>query len=109
VPAVQRTGDDVIADTAPRPGAFPRLYFLQAGKKHAPVAKWWFYDLELMSHEHGNLTMHDINVRINPDGEDWHEQQGRTVSFIVEWFERGARKFPNDADRYWYIWGFDAK
>lgn len=103
----------MIGDTAPKPGAFRRLYFLRAGEKHAPTVGTIREGVfpEMSEHVPGGAyySIHDIAVRINPSGDDWHEQRGRTVSFIVNWFVRNERKFPNDPDRYWYIWGFNAE
>jgi hypothetical protein len=100
----------VIADTAPAPGAFRRLYFLAAGKKHAPTPKRAIpFSLPRRREPIPEFEIYDVNVRINPSGDDWGDQVGRTVSYIVEWFNRDQRKFPNDPDRYLYIWGFDAR
>ncbi len=102
----------MIADYSPPPPMrTPRLYFLRTGKRHAPVEGSAPIPMPRCADHHDGkayFSILDMRVRIEPSGDDWGDQQGRTVSFIVNWFTRYERKFPNDPDRYWYIWGWES-
>ena len=73
----------------------------------APTASWGLEILRSITPDHDPYTIFDIKVRINPNGEDWYEQKGRTVSYILSWFSRRGRSFPDDPDRLYYLRGWD--
>ncbi len=75
--------------------------------KPAPIPNKQLEAITQLKPEHDEFTIFDLRVRVHPNGPDWPEQKGRTLSYILDWFNRRGRSFPDDPDRLYYLRGWD--